>query len=89
VVVRITVFAVWHAVFQFNPFMHYVVNAVNHVGIVQWVTRPALNGLRSIGERRRAEVFPNIDEAKAAIAAMPLSFSANGYTFSIEEARGV
>jgi len=69
--------------------MPYVINAVNHAGIVQWVTRPALNGLRSIGERKRAEVFPNVDEAKAAIAAMPLSFSANGYTFSIEEARSV
>jgi hypothetical protein len=65
--------------------MLYVVKAVNPAGIVKWVARPGLNGLRSINRRAMAELFPSIDEAKAAIAGMPLSFGAAGVTFSIEE----
>ncbi len=68
--------------------MLYLVKALSTSGIITWITPSGMDGIRSLSSRSRADIFPNADDARGAIAMMPPVFEAAGIDFSIERADG-
>jgi hypothetical protein len=69
--------------------MPYVIKVITTGGVVKWLTRTGSNGLRSADRRDMAEIFPGVDEAKAAVDSMPRQFAAGGVAFSVEDSDDV
>lgn len=67
--------------------MPYVVKAVSTRGPDTWLRLNA-HGVRSISIREDAEIFESVEEAQAAMVAMPAVFARAGISFRIEEIDG-
>jgi hypothetical protein len=65
--------------------MPYLVKAVSSSGIVTWLTRPGMEGSRSISNRSHADVLATAEDAWAEVARMPTVFKDAGIRFSVVE----
>jgi len=65
----------------------FVVKITSPTGNTCWLTSPGADGIRTLGTRERAEIFPTETGARVAIAKMPQTFKESGLIFSIESDR--
>jgi hypothetical protein len=66
--------------------MRFVVKATTRGGQSLWISRPGVDGLRTLVPRERADVFENQTDAHVAIGKMSRVFEGVGYIFAVEVA---
>jgi hypothetical protein len=66
--------------------MAFVVKFIGLTGKAFWLSAPNAQGIRTFTLRKRADVFPAIEDAHVAIAKMPRAFEHAGLIFSVESA---
>jgi hypothetical protein len=66
--------------------MPFIVKATDPGGNVTWISRPNVDGFRSLVDRQLAEIFRDQSEACLAIDKMPRTFKDDGVILSVHSA---
>ena len=64
----------------------FVVKATMHGGQSLWVSRPSVDGIRTLVSRERADVFATPTEAHVAIGTMSRVFRGRAYIYTVQVA---